>query len=597
MDVTLPNGTVIKGVPEGTSKEEIKAKAISAGLAQESDFPAVEQPESPPTETTVADQPAETEDSDAPLSVLQKYSEKIRGLLTTGTDVATTVVGNLITSPLPGLAGIADNFRPSKQYMQDPRAAIQSGNMVHETTPNERAQTVSAIRDMVTFEPSTKGGREAMQKVGEFVQPLAEGMENASNQMGEHYRDLTGSDKVGAVASAIPAAVAEAIPLLAATKGARVAGGVKRVPMERKITKSINEAAPDQTTLRANADNLFQEIDDMGVTINRDSFAELVAKAEESAKSKGGSPRVTTEAWGALDDMKETLKKIDEGQPIPLSELEELREIASVAADTPGQAKKQAVALAIVNEIDDFIDNASPRQFNMPEGANSNAVGVKYKQARENWGRYRKSQMLDKAVSKAELQASGFENGIRIQFRQILNSEKRSRYFNDSELAAMKSVVDGTAGANILKALGKAGIDFGGGNNALLAMLTGMGTYGVTDNALWAFGVVGASSAAKKLAERLTVSNAALANQVVRAGKDARKITEAYLRNTPKAQRSADELSLLLMDKNIDLSVLGKQKLLEDAAKLATERRLQLTGALATGEASSKDGQLLLQSQ
>jgi hypothetical protein len=38
MDVRLPSGTVIRGVPEGTSKEDIKAKAISAGLATEADF-------------------------------------------------------------------------------------------------------------------------------------------------------------------------------------------------------------------------------------------------------------------------------------------------------------------------------------------------------------------------------------------------------------------------------------------------------------------------------------------------------------------------------------------------------------------------------
>ena len=38
MNVTLPNGTVLKNVPEGTSKEEVKEKAILAGLATEEDF-------------------------------------------------------------------------------------------------------------------------------------------------------------------------------------------------------------------------------------------------------------------------------------------------------------------------------------------------------------------------------------------------------------------------------------------------------------------------------------------------------------------------------------------------------------------------------
>lgn len=38
MDVKLPNGKTIKGIPEGTSKEEIKQKAISSGLATPEDF-------------------------------------------------------------------------------------------------------------------------------------------------------------------------------------------------------------------------------------------------------------------------------------------------------------------------------------------------------------------------------------------------------------------------------------------------------------------------------------------------------------------------------------------------------------------------------
>jgi hypothetical protein len=39
MDVTLPNGVVIRGVPDNATKEQIKQKAIANGLAKEEDFP------------------------------------------------------------------------------------------------------------------------------------------------------------------------------------------------------------------------------------------------------------------------------------------------------------------------------------------------------------------------------------------------------------------------------------------------------------------------------------------------------------------------------------------------------------------------------
>lgn len=38
MDVRLPNGVIIKNVPEGTSKDEIRARAITSGLATAADF-------------------------------------------------------------------------------------------------------------------------------------------------------------------------------------------------------------------------------------------------------------------------------------------------------------------------------------------------------------------------------------------------------------------------------------------------------------------------------------------------------------------------------------------------------------------------------
>lgn len=38
MDIRLPNGHVIKGIPEGTSKEEVMRKAIAKGIATEADF-------------------------------------------------------------------------------------------------------------------------------------------------------------------------------------------------------------------------------------------------------------------------------------------------------------------------------------------------------------------------------------------------------------------------------------------------------------------------------------------------------------------------------------------------------------------------------
>jgi len=49
MDIKLPNGYVVRGVPAGTSKEQVMQKAIAAGFAQASDFPLETQVEEPTT--------------------------------------------------------------------------------------------------------------------------------------------------------------------------------------------------------------------------------------------------------------------------------------------------------------------------------------------------------------------------------------------------------------------------------------------------------------------------------------------------------------------------------------------------------------------
>lgn len=49
MDIELPNGYVIQGIPEGTSKQDIMSKAIKAGLATAADFGQATAPQGRPT--------------------------------------------------------------------------------------------------------------------------------------------------------------------------------------------------------------------------------------------------------------------------------------------------------------------------------------------------------------------------------------------------------------------------------------------------------------------------------------------------------------------------------------------------------------------
>lgn len=76
MDVRLPNGYLIKNVPEGTSKEAIMEKAISAGLATAEDFGGI--PESPVESAQAQPMPNFTDAYGAPEEGFDQTVEAMR---------------------------------------------------------------------------------------------------------------------------------------------------------------------------------------------------------------------------------------------------------------------------------------------------------------------------------------------------------------------------------------------------------------------------------------------------------------------------------------------------------------------------------------
>lgn len=80
MNVTLPNGKVIKNVPAGTTKEQVKQKAIAAGLATEDDFGA--QPAQQPNQQQAIDQLAQKQSGfeTALISAGKGFADILRGV-------------------------------------------------------------------------------------------------------------------------------------------------------------------------------------------------------------------------------------------------------------------------------------------------------------------------------------------------------------------------------------------------------------------------------------------------------------------------------------------------------------------------------------
>lgn len=471
---------------------------------------------------------------------------------------AATVVSGAIAEPIAGLAGIAQAINPFADKFAG-------------------AEAVKATRDALTFRPKTQIGQQGLQSVAETLQPVGDAFSAAENFLGDKALDTTGSPALAAAAKTIPTAITEAIGGLVASSGKRVAKSGAKAATSGQVRKALVESAPDLDTLRDTSRAIYREIDDLGVTLKPESFERFTQRVIRRAKKERVNPRRTPRAAGALDEF------IADSQTPgnrTISDLDDLRSVASDAASSiePADAR---IGMIMLDEIDDFLDGVQDSSFVGDRAAEAANVGRRYRAARNLWGRMRRSELIQDAIGRADIQATGFENGIRTQLRQIVNNRKRSRYFTAEELDAMRDVIKGTNEQNILKLVGRLGFSEGQATN----ILGGLGGTAILGPAA---PVVGQFS--RKLAQRATQKGVELSDAIIRSGRNGRRIAEAYLNTTPKARRSADELSriFLKVDANIDDLLKESNRVVKEAAEIEKGRRAFLSGAAAAGSTASQ---------
>ncbi len=310
-----------------------------------------------------------------------------------------------------------------------------------------------------------------------------------------------------------------------------------------QINKLLKKSAPTVDELKNASVQIYQEIDDMGVTVQSRWVDALANRVAALTKKKGIHPKVTPAAHAALEEVINS-----KGKNLTLTEIENLREIAKNAAASTNK-KEAMLGSDIADAIDDALDGLSHKFL---ISGNAEGLGQKYAQARNLWGRMRRSELIERAIEKARHQDSGFENGMRVQIRQIINNDKKSKFFNKEELAALRAVVDGDFRGNMARLIGKLGFSEGRATQLIGGSLgVGAGAYAGGPGGAVAVPLVGQVS--KALVRRLTGNRARFAQDVIKAGKDWKRVVSAYMRNTPKAQRDPQELKELLMRPEINL--------------------------------------------
>ena len=514
-----------------------------------------------------------------------------------GTESALAIGTAVVAEPIAGARVIFDTIKES--LLGDLDIFGEGAKSPESREAGERIlKNLESTRKALTFEPRTEEGQAALTAFGKALEPIAKGIQAVESFIGDNTLKATGSPALAALAETAPALATELIGF----KGSQFFAKRRTAKADVEVTRDLAEAAPTSPELREAATTIFNEIEDSGVVFKTGPVRTLSNDIVAMAKKMGIDPDLTPKAFKAISRFIAQAK----AGPISVQAMETVRRRLAVGAKSIDNDLEKSISLQAIDMVDDFIDSTDtgsltfvsratpatpgvvpagglpPKQ--LPDLAKTTPginLGEKYKVARNLWGRAKRSEMLDETFEKARNQASGFENGVVTGFRAILNNPRKVRFFNESEKNAMKAVVRGEGTKrNLYKFLGRAG-GFEGGSTNFLGTIAGTGIGAAMFGPLGAVAVPLIGVFSKRMATRLTQEGARFADQVIRAGKDAKAITQAYRRNTPKSKQNAAELSQLLIEPGIDLSGLVGDNLAIEAAKIAQQNRVAVIEALS----------------
>lgn len=326
---------------------------------------------------------------------------------------------------------------------------------------------------------------------------LVGGLQGAAYGFGSAEGGLQNRLAGAGYAGAGGAAIGAAVPVIGA--------GISRLAENRLAKRAINNAtkgAPSMDDLRAAADRLYRQAEN-SAPLPRADFATEAQAMLAKATSKGLDPDLTPGAAKLADRVADAAA--DQNPGIGFRELDILRKKAAVPAGNFSNRTEQAIGSGLADDLDNFVSSIDPQ------------LGQTVSQARALWGQLRRSETVQSAIKAAENTASGFENGMRIEFRKILKDPRKLRGFSELERKAMQQVVKGSPLGNLLRQIGKMGYSTGQQSNGLGAMVAGIGGTAL-GGPIGGIAAVGTGSVAKLAADRMARGAANRVQGVVQSG-------------------------------------------------------------------------------
>lgn len=313
-----------------------------------------------------------------------------------------------------------------------------------------------AMTQMGLAEPQSRGERMLEAGAGGISSTLAQlpalmklGQQAVSPVTREVSKRLAEAPKAQIAASAPSAATAQYVTEATGSPLAgMIAGVTTAAPFGMTATRKA-KGAPTAEQLAQESTNLFNKASESGVLFQSDAFINRMDKIGKDLRTEGYTPKAYPKIASALEEL------TNPATPKDFTELQSLRKIIK-GAQASADPQERRLASILVDDFDNTILNAPDTAL---IGGSKESIQM-WKDARSAYSKLKKSEIFEDMLNNAELDkskftASGAENSMAQQLRQLAKNDKKMRLFTKQEQESIENAAKGGTTQNLLKFYGR----------------------------------------------------------------------------------------------------------------------------------------------
>lgn len=430
-------------------------------------------------------------DSEKPKDERTLLGTVAAGVKAAGAGAIGTLSEIIDPTPMWGLEKTPNPIRPDLDATKKAAAEVVDQQRA-EYKPGFVGQTTGLVTEIAANPLNYLGGnaRGVQSAVAEGGRKLVQA---ATGGVASGFIQGVGTDDSRIANTAIGAAAGPAVETVAnAAKGVVRAGKDVAKGLTGKTAEQWQEVGAG---LKAQSQQTYKAMRDSGAVINRGTVNGLVDDLEAAVTETGKvNADLHRNTLSVLNDLRALRNK-----PLSLEEADQYRQllndVVSSGTDGTGKINPDAMkALSLIDVLDDRIERLG--NGNMVGGGADAAQLLK--QARQEWGRYRRFDKVSALVERYGDNPGVMKNQVRL----LLQNKKAMRGFSEPERDALRKLAQKGGVEGWLRLAGRAGIDLKNPSGNILPILVGGGATAAADlstGGLLTAGATGARYASQAL--------------------------------------------------------------------------------------------------